>query len=300
MNELDLIRDFIKKQFILHDVPSGFHDFIVIGENKVKFSYIGNGLGKNYISLVSIKHFQYDLILGLYKHIIIVTESENTITITVNPGFEWLSKYDIESKDIDKYKLIDQLLSHKLYANDNVQLTFDLLCTNNSEYYSQLYTKDWTSGQNLEYDNDEIIKFLLPYSKVEYDHLLASISENILILLLNSIELTDPNKNYELLDMYICKGNYNIVSKIYQKCKVLKDWGLLISVVRSGNFEMFKLLSGDTNLSFDLVLDTSIEYSNIDVIKYIIKNKSYLITDQHLILCKNLGRYKEYNLLLKE
>jgi len=215
--------------------------------------------------------------------------------------FKWINRSDIKNS----HRLYYQLKSHCLqdFNYSETQSLFDKLCSKDEYYYSDLFMKHWGSQEEIEnYDNDEIIKLLLPKIIVNYEHLNNCLKSNHFIfnILIDHIILNNPDKNYELIIEVLKNKRFNLIYEILERCTLINDWDILLIAIQNNiDIITFDLLTKDKRINSKSVFIDAIENNNYNIIEYIIKNNIIDVNEEHVALAKKLKYDKIYYLLCK-
>jgi hypothetical protein len=219
--------------------------------------------------------------------------------------FKWIKRKMIENS----HRLYYQLKIHQLYDliledKINIQELFDNLCNKDDEYYTKLFTFYWKKDEIIEnYDNDEIITLLLPYVTLQYNHLISSINIYnfaMVSLMIEYIQLDDTSQNFDLLKKCIQSKDFNIIKLILNKCQRLQDWGLLNEVIKYDVIiNVFILFYHDNRINHKDMIKSCIEYENISILEYILKNQLEEVKEEDLLLAKDLNNQKIYHILCR-
>ena len=308
MNYSNFIKDFINFEFKKYKIPSGYHNVnltnssLIIKSTELIYSYS--------------KHYnEIDIINSFPIEVISVDKSDIEVIIKVNfnnvnkvkcdlfidyPNiyFEILNNKSINYEFFHK-ELKAHLITDKM-SHFNQEL-FDNLCTINEEYYCNVANENFRSGLDVNYDNFELIKFMVGLSDIKFDYgHLVIMSQRLnyeeLKYILKYIKLDNAYENYLLLKDIIKRKDVNLIKLLLNSFVNFKDHGILNELMINWELKdaplLETLLSDERITKLDLI-EISIEYNNIELYKYLIQ-EGYKPTQYHL---ENIKKYKRHPFL---
>ncbi len=306
---VNFIKHFIKLEFVKFSIPEGYHNIsfsseeIIIKSTSDKYNYsnhfsddnlkffpivtksiLSNGILKFKFDLNNINKYKFDLFKE-YPNIYICILSNDNINIE---------------------KIITELKSHliKDEISSFYQELFDNLCTINEEYYCNLVNENHKNEIYPNYNNIELIKFILFISKVNLNYglfncLIKRINFDDLKYIIKYIKLDDSYENYLILKDIICsncKNTSELIIYLLDNFIIFKDHGILSELIMNWNensFNILECLTNDQRINKVDLIDLSIEFDNIDLYKYLIKI-GYKVGMSH---SDKLKKYKRFEFI---
>jgi hypothetical protein len=312
-----LIKEYLLETFKKNSVPLGHHkiDFNYINLNlHVKLSHITKE--HSYISKINLLELQKYVFTNVKTYEVIKTVECIEFEVLMNTfdkysyliisEFKWIQRDGI----FNSHRLYYQLSTHKLQnfntSQESIEDLFEKLIKLDENYYSELYTEHWRSGNSdtpESYDNDEIIKLFvrMNHVKLNYEMLIKSLNNpSTFLILMDHMELSNIDENYDLLKEVVRYKNPLIIEKTLNCIKDFRDWGILLEAIRINNTQILDLLLKDKRVNKkDIIMDV-INFGFYESLEFILhnsKNLTLLITEDHLDKCKLQGKWKMLNIL---
>lgn len=308
MTEITFFKSLIGFEFKRYNIASGYHSILIENNTLIiksssnehdysKFINIKevNTLIPYEVGSVVINPQRIDIIINFLKI--------NEIKMKL---YQRYPKFYFNILLIENYKnyediIYEQLISHQI-TNDTIidQELFDNIVTENTDYYCQLANINFAAGIISNYNNKELIKFMLSSKNIniEYFHLNKFINYGISEwkYVLNYIKLIDGYENYLLLkNIIINNPNCEIIALLLLNFTSFTDGGIitdLFNVLNNQNFDthiitLDSLLTDKRITKIDLI-DKAIEYRNERLYNYLIST-GYKVNQDH---SNKIARYK--------
>jgi len=313
MEYIDIIKSYLIYDFNKNKIIKGYHNINFNTIDKYLEIFIEcTNIEHNYLGYFDIDIF--NKIIPLESKIIennnnklIIKSNLNQINNNKVQLYKLLPQYYIYiciKNDIND-TLLNQIKYHQIDNNLN-QSIFDMISEHNYDYYLELSNNNII---NINYDNEELLICLLSLNHIDvsYVHFYNAINNNSIKLLdrlIDKMNFSNAYENYELLKFIINNyANEKFIDKLLSKFINFKDWGIISELIINKNInnKIFEVLIKDKRININIyngvILNECIEYNNICILEYIIKNKIIKVTDNHLILAKQYNNYKIYNIL---
>ena len=164
----------------------------------------------------------------------------------------------------------------------------------NEEYYCNLVNENFKEGLYPNYENIELIKFMLKLKDVSLEyghlsHLIKVVNLTNLGCILNFIKLDTPHENYLLLKDVIKLGKGEIIKLLMSSFISFKDYGILSELLidwKVHDKELLEMFLSDERIVKIDMIGYSIECGNVELFKYLTEN-GYQVNHDLLNKIKN-------------